>query len=348
MKIAFLVNDIATEETVYTTTHLANEARKRGHDVFYVDLEGFSYRPDGDLMLRARLPKKRDHRSFAEYLKAVQADDAKVEELLTRDLDVLMLRNDPADDASDRPWAQTVGISFGREAVRRGVVVLNDPDGLSQAVDKSYFQLFPEKVRPKTLITRDAEQIRAFVAEQKDKVVLKPLQGSGGQSVFLVREDESANLNQMIEAVSRHGYVVAQEYVPAAAEGDVRLFLLNGRPLTVKGKIAAFRRVGAEGDLRSNMTAGGRAVAADVTDDQLAAAELVRPRLVRDGMFLVGLDLVGDKLLEVNVFSPGGLHSAQKTKKVDFLGAVIDAIEAKVEAHRHNPGTFVNRELATL
>jgi glutathione synthase len=116
----------------------------------------------------------------------------------------------------------------------------------------------------------------------------------------------------------------------------------------VRGKLAAFRRVGSNGDLRSNMHAGGEAVAAEVTDGQLAAAELVRPRLIRDGMFLVGLDLVGDKLLEVNVFSPGGLYSAQKTTGTEFIGAIVDAIEAKVAARRLHPGAFTNRELATL
>jgi glutathione synthase len=96
------------------------------------------------------------------------------------------------------------------------------------------------------------------------------------------------------------------------------------------------------------MHAGGEAVAAEVTAGQLAAAELVRPRLIRDGMFLVGLDLVGDKLLEVNVFSPGGLYSAQKTTGTEFIGAIVDAIEAKVAARRLHPGAFTNRELATL
>ena len=348
VKIGLLVNDLATEDPRYTTNLLANEARKRGHEVYWVGVEGFCFRPDGGLVLHARGAPGRNHRTFRDYLQAVQGSKAKQCELPVEQLDVLMLRNDPAADAADRPWAQTVGVSFGKEAARRGVLVLNDPDGLAQALDKSYFQLFPEQVRPTTLITRDPDEVREFVAERRHKVVLKPLQGSGGKSVFLVREDEAANLNQMIEAVARHGYMVAQEYLPAAVEGDVRMFLLNGRPLTVRGKLAAFRRVGANGDLRSNMHAGGEAVAAEVTAGQLAAAELVRPRLVRDGMFLVGLDLVGDKLLEVNVFSPGGLYSTQKTTGTEFTGAIVDAIEAKVAARRLHPGTFTNRELSTL
>src|SRR5690606_31609580 len=134
--------------------------------------------------------------------------------------------------------------------------------------------------------------------------VLKPLQGSGGASVFLVRPDDIPNINQMIDAVSRDGYVIAQEYLPAATEGDMRLFMMNGRPLRVKGKYAAFRRIRSGGDMRSNGHAGGKLAEAEVTDTALRMAEIVRPKLVQDGMFLVGLDVVGDKLMEINVFSP--------------------------------------------
>jgi len=94
--------------------------------------------------------------------------------------------------------------------MRRGVIVLNDPDRLAQAINKMYFQLFPEEVRPATLITRDRNEIKEFAKEQGGSIVIKPLQGSGGQGVFLVREDDIGNLNQMIESVSRDGYVVAQ------------------------------------------------------------------------------------------------------------------------------------------
>src|SRR5690606_29780587 len=106
-----------------------------------------------------------------------------------------------------------------------------------------YFQHFPEQVRPTTLISRDVEEIKEFIELQHDKVVIKPLQGSGGQSVFLIGEDEKANLNQMIEAVIRDGYCIVQEYLPAATQGDVRLFVMNGRALSYDGKFAAFRRV---------------------------------------------------------------------------------------------------------
>ena len=159
-----------------------------------------------------------------------------------------------------------------------------------------------------------------------DVIGERPLQGSGGASVFLVRPDDMPNLNQMIDAVSRDGFVIVQEYLPAAEEGDMRLFVMNGRPLQVKGKYAAFRRVRSGGDMRSNIHAGGRLAEAKVDDTVLKIAEIVRPKLVQDGMFLVGLDIVGDKMMEINVFSPGGLGSAHKFTKINFNKCVVGMV----------------------
>jgi glutathione synthase len=230
---------------------------------------------------------------------------------------------------------------------RHGVIVVNDPNGLAKAGSKMYLQLFPEEARPRTLITRYNSEIKAF-AKELGTIVLKPLQGSGGASVFLVRPDDMPNLNQMIDAVSRDGYVIAQEYLPAAAEGDTRLFMMNGRPLKVKGKYAAFRRVRTGGDMRSNIHAGGKLAAARITDEALRMAEIVRPKLVQDGMFLVGLDIVGDKLMEINVFSPGGLGSAQKFTKVNFCRYVIEALQRKVDYMEFYGRNFGNVEMSNL
>ena len=178
--------------------------------------------------------------------------------------------------------------------------------------------------------------------------MLKPLQGSGGSGVFVVNSDESPNLNQIIEAIARDGYVVVQEFLEEAKNGDVRMFLMNGRPLTVDGEYAAFRRRNSEGDVRSNMSAGGKAEKAKVTDEMLHMVELVRPKLVADGMFLVGLDIVGDKLMEVNVFSPGGLGSCQALYDVDFAPAIIADLERKVDVRQHYAGRMDNANLATI
>lgn len=210
-----------------------------------------------------------------------------------------------------------------------------------------YLQLFPEAVRPQTLITRDNKEIKAF-AKDVGTIVVKPMQGSGGASVFMVRPEDLPNLNQMIDAVSRDGFVIAQEYLPAAAEGDTRLFMMNGRPFRVKGKYCAFRRVRTGGDMRSNIHAGGKLAEAKITDENLRLAEIVRPKLVQDGMFLVGLDIVGDKLMEINVFSPGGLGSAQQFTKVNFCRYVIESLQRKVDYMESYGRNFANVEMACL
>jgi len=178
--------------------------------------------------------------------------------------------------------------------------------------------------------------------------VLKPLQGSGGSGVFFVSSDESPNLNQMIEAVGRDGYVVAQEALPEADEGDVRVFVMNGEPLMSGTHHAAFRRVNSTNDKRSNMRVGGEARPAKVTDAILQVVDAVRPKLIADGMFLVGLDIVGDKLMEVNVFSPGGLGSCESLYKTSFTDPVIDALEHKIDLRRHYDDSISNPRLATL
>ena len=348
MKIGFVVNDIKTEETGYTTIRLAMAAINRGHEAWLMGAGDFAYDPDESIRARARTVARSKYKSSETFLADLQGKKARTERITVDDLDVLMLRSDPSTDTGMRTWAQGAGIIFGRVAMRHGVIVLNDPNGLAKAMNKMYFQLFPEEVRPKTLITRDRDEIKAFAKEKGGNVVLKPLQGSGGQSVFLVRPEDVPNLNQMIEAVSRDGYVIAQEYLPAAAEGDTRLFVMNGQPLRYKGKYAAFRRVRHGDDMRSNIHAGGKLAQATVTDEHLKIAEIVRPKLVQDGMFLVGLDIVGDKLMEINVFSPGGLGSAQKFEKVNFTHAVLDALERKVDYMRYYRRNFDNVDMATL
>ena len=346
MRIGFLVNDVKTEEAGFTTVRLGCEAVNLGHEVFVMGVGDLAYDPDEQIRARARTVPQKKYKNES-YLKELQGPRGLQQRITVGDLDVLMLRNVPSDDVIRRPWAASIGAEFGRLAMRQGVIVVNDPNGLTRAASKMYFELFPEDVHPRTLITRDHQEIRAF-AKEEGHIVLKPLQGSGGASVFLVRPDDLPNLNQMIDAVSRDGYVIAQEYLPGAQEGDMRLFMMNGRPLRAKGKYAAFRRIRSGDDMRSNIHAGGRLAEAEVTSTALGIAEVVRPKLVQDGMFLVGLDIVGDKLMEINVFSPGGLGSAQKFTKVNFCKYVIDALARKVEYVQYYGRNFDNVDMCTL
>lgn len=348
MKIGFFVNDVKTELREYTTTRLAMAAVNRGHEAWFIGAADFTYDTDEKIHAQAYAAPKDKYKSLTSYFAALQGKNARIEEITVDDLDVLMLRNDPSTEKGSRAWAQSAGIIFGRVAMRHGVIVLNDPNGLSKAMNKMYFQLFPEQVRPRTIITRDRSKIRQFAKDEGGHIVLKPLQGSGGEGVFLVRPGDMSNLNQMVDAVSRDGYVIAQEYLPKAAEGDIRLFLINGEPLRYKGRYAAFRRVRPEDDIRSNVHVGGTKKEAPITEKELHIAEVVRPKLVQDGMFLVGLDIVDDKLMEINVFSPGGLGSAQKFEKVNFSIPVIQALERKVQYMEFYQRNFDNIEMATL
>ena len=348
MKIGFVVNDIRTEQPGYTTLRLAVSAVNMGHEVWLMGVGDLAYDVDEKIRARARTVHKQKYKTSERFLNDLLGKQAISRRITVDELDVLMLRNDPSDDVHARPWAASAGVQFGRLAMRAGVIVLNDPIGLAKAASKMYFQLLPEEVRPRTLITRDREEIKTFAKEEGGAIVLKPLQGSGGQSVFLVRPEDMPNINQMIDAVSRDGYVIAQEYLKEAEKGDTRLFLMNGLPLRSKGKYCAFRRVRTGGDMRSNIHAGGKLAKADIDSVALHVAEIVRPKLVEDGMFLVGLDIVGDKLMEVNVFSPGGLGSAQKFEGPNFSRTVVEALERKVQYMDYYRRNFNNVDMATL
>ena len=348
MLIAFFVNDMEREFAGYTTTVLAHEAHRRGHGVCYVTPDDFLLTPDDQLHVHGRFLPRKKFKDREEFFKELRGLGNKTRQLDMDEVDVLMLRSDPSLDAQAMPWAAEVGILFGREAAKRGVIVLNDPDSLSKAINKLYFQSFPVQARADTLITRHESDIKAFAKTHGGNIILKPLQGSGGSGVFKVDAKSKSNINQMIEAISRDGYIIAQAYVPAAKKGDIRFFLMNGVPLEIDGKYAALRRVASKDDIRSNIHAGGTAEAVEIGDTELRVAEMIRPKLIADGMFLVGIDIVGDKILEVNVFSPGNLGSCSRLAGVDFAVPIVDSIERKVAIKRDYAQTFDNRHMAVL
>jgi glutathione synthase len=347
MRIGFVVNDVTTEQPEFTTTRLAMAAIERGHEAWLLGVGDFSHDPNGCVAARARTASSH-HREVVAFLADVQSENGTETRLKVDDLDVLMMRNDPSEDIVDRPWAVTAGVLFGQLATARGVLVTNDPFSLANALNKTYFQHFPESVRPRTLISRDRDTITDFVADVGGRAVLKPLQGSGGAGVFMVSDAEAPNLNQIIEAISRDGYVVAQEYLTGADDGDVRIFVLNGEAMQRDGHYAAFRRRNTGPDLRSNMHVGGEAEPAEVTDDMLDLVRMVRPKLMGDGMFLVGLDVVGSKLMEINVFSPGGLGVVEDLHGIPANDMVIEALEHKLELRRQYGSDLRNAALATL
>jgi glutathione synthase len=349
MKIGLVVNDINTEKAKYTTTLLAKTASNMGHEVSYISIENLSYSAKGEVYANAATIAAGKHNSLLAFCRILQKASESKRTITLDELDVLWLRNDPAEDVNHRPWARLAGLNFGRLAMRHGVLVVNDPRGLNEAINKMYLQYFPETVRPRAIITRDPTDIKHFVGLEGGYAVLKPLSGSGGHNVFLISPDNKLNTNQIIESVSQDGFVIVQEYLKAAKNGDTRLFLLNGKPLTAGNKIAAIHRVRVDGeDMRSNVTAGAKVLKAQVTPKMLELAEIVRPKLTHDGMFFVGLDIVAEKLMEINVFSPGGLHACENIENGKFSREIIRSLERKIELIKSYNYRFDNAEMATL
>jgi glutathione synthase len=334
-----LVNELSKELPIYSTTQLALAAARRGHEVMYLELGDFCHSPSGLAGVHVRRLAEGRYLTGEDVVRAARA--APPESADHHDIDVLFLRYDPAGEIQNRPWAQFAGVQFAQLFSRQGVLVLNDPFTLSNAVSKLYFEGFPAWVRPRTLISRDRDEIKAFIREQGNGAVLKPLQGSGGCNVFLV-ERGSRNVNQIMDVISRDGYIVAQEFLQRAST-DTRVILMDGQPLECEGYICAMHRIGAADDLRSNLHAGGYVEPCELTSEELAIVEAVRPKLLADGLFLVGLDIADGKLMEVNTFSPGGLGCGEMLHGVNFSGAVIEAIERKLRLHRRRHGEPTKR-----
>lgn len=346
MKVVILITDFERKKSVHTTIRLAREMTNRGHEVWFVSPGDFSLDPHDTLWMNAKRVKGTRYNQSSTYLKDLLENPVN-EPLTANDVDLLLLRDNPSKYSVAGQWARPTGAIFGRVAARQGVLVLNDPSTLAQAVNKLYFQNFPREVRPLTLITRNRNEIKDFAELLKGDMILKPLQGSGGEGVFLVKKDATYNLNQLTEALCKDGYVIAQEYLPKATHGDLRIFCMNGVPLKVKGKYAAFQRVRQGDDIRSNMHAGGTIEEADVNEKVLKMCELCRPKLTEDGLFLVGIDIVDDKIMEVNLFCPGGLQGMEEFQGVNFSQAVVKELEAKVAIAREQDRQFDNSHLAT-
>lgn len=239
----------------------------------------------------------------------------------------MLLRTNPARDAP-RAWAHHAALSLATLAQAQGARVVNDPGGLRRAANKLYLAHLPREFRPRTLVTHDTLALKEFVLRAPGPCVLKPLQGTHGQDVYFVQAG-TKNLNQIVDALRRQGQVMAQDYIPEANRGDFRLIMLNGALLTVDGYPAAVNRVPGEGDFRSNVHAGGTATAAHLTDEMRRAARAIGPILLRDGIFIAGLDFIGGRVVEVNAFATGGLTDATDfAGGADFAGAVIEALEA--------------------
>jgi glutathione synthase len=329
MRIAFLVNEVVTEVDEYTTTRLARAAAQCGHQVWYVGVGDAELGGDGQLVARAHAAEFENGDTLEGFMERVKERDA--ERIVMDDLDALFLRNESLEDLQERPWASPLGVVLGQTLKARGVTVVNDPMSLVRATSKLYLEEFPEKIRPRSLVTRDPEAIEEFVAEVGHSVV-KPLYGAKGRNVFVIEDEGEANLAQITEAVLQDGYAIAQQFVDGGADGDARIFLLEGQILARDGTSAAFQRVPTGNDPRANISKGGRPRPLEIGDVERGIVEAMSEKLVADGMFFVGIDVIGDKVVEINAESPGGMQAVERLYEIDVCPTIIEALERRTGA----------------
>ena len=332
MRLAFFVNDVPTEIDEYTTTRLARAASQGGHEVWYVGVADVELgESDGRLVAQAHCAVFERGDTLASFMERIKESDE--QQIVLDDLDAVFLRNESIDDLQERPWASPLPVVFGQMLRGRGVTVVNDPMSLIRATSKLYLEEFPEQIRPRSLVTRNPDAIQRFVADVGHCVV-KPLYGAKGRNVFMIEDQAETNLAQMTEAVLQDGYALVQEFVDGGEDGDARIFLLEGELLECAGMPAAFRRVPTGNDPRANISTGGRSVRLEIGDAERGIIDAMRAKLVADGMFLVGIDVIGHKVVEINAESPGGLQSVERLYGTDVGPTIIEALERRSNSKR--------------
>lgn len=330
VRLCFWVNDPYEILNSQTTAMLIRAAVRAGHEVSVAGVGELSRAASGDIVgslvpvpAACGTPPCAGEAQLGEQLRAVGAKRASLQSV-----QAVMFRTNPARDPL-RAHDHRAALSFARVLQARGVVVLNDPNGLQRAADKLYLSHLPANVTPPTLMSRRAQELLEFVQAQPGDCVLKPAAGTRGQNVFRVRAND-ANLRQIIEVLVADGVAMAQPFVAGGEGGDVRMVLLEGEPLTVQGWLAAIARVPGAGEFRSNIHQGGHARPAELTPVLGRIAQALRPRLLADGLWLTGVDVIGEHVIELNVFSTGGLRDAERFTGQDFSGAIIAALGRRV------------------
>ncbi|RBP49769.1 glutathione synthase [Arenicella xantha] len=234
-------------------------------------------------------------------------------------LDAILMRKDPPFDM------EFVYSTYILElAEEQGALVVNSPSALRDCNEKAYCAWFPD-LCPDTLITRNDQDFRAFLAEHKD-IILKPLDGMGGASIFRVQLG-SPNISVIIETLTQHGtrYAMAQRFIPEISEGDKRILMVAGKPIPY-----GLARIPAKGETRGNLAAGGSGVALKLSDSDLHIANTVGPELIKRNILFAGLDVIGDRLTEINVTSPTCIKEINAQYDTNIALDLLQAIQAKI------------------
>jgi len=234
----------------------------------------------------------------------------------------------------DNPPLDTLALNF-LDSVKNDVFIMNDINGLRIANNKLYttgFQNLTGDFVPTTHVSKNRDYLeRVFNESENDKMILKPLAGYGGQGVIVVEKSAKDSFRSLLDFYidptgrNKGNYVILQDYVTGAEEGDVRILLLNGQP------IGAMRRLPAKGEVRSNVHVGGTAVKHVLTKHEKRLCEHIGSKLVQDGIYFAGIDVIGGKLIEVNVQSPGGIARINKLNRVKLQKQVLDFVENVVD-----------------
>ena len=345
MRICFVVGDVRAQQPTYAGVYLALAAHRRGAEVRFVSVDDLSFLDDNTILAVTRRVRHGHYAQPGDYARALASEEAVVEEDNLGSFDVVFLRYNPGRETGGPAGAPLrVGapvIDFAWRLRLGGTLVVNDPEGLRRAGSRMYLGDFPADIRAKTLVSRSPQELKQWVRALRGPAVLKPLQPHGGEHVFVVKPRQVSNLNQIITTVTKSGYAVAQEYVPEAEQGEKRLLFLGAEPIRVGKRIAIYRRHPVIGNPEATTpeTTATRS-RCDFGPAEARICELIRPKLLADGLYFVGADIVGDKLLELNVFTPGGIHSVHELYGIDVADVVIRDLERRVRLRAAYRTTF--------
>jgi glutathione synthase len=311
MRIAFQMDPMEGDDiNADTTFALAEEASSRGYELYEYSPEHLIYN-EGQVQARARKMQinrnGKDHVIFEER-KLIN---------LALDVDVVWMRQDPPFDMS------YITATHLLERLCTHTLVVNDPKWVRACPEKILPLDFPE-LMPETLITRDRPSIDKFRSKHKD-IILKPLYGNGGAGVFLVKEGDS-NYSALIEMFIENSRepLIAQAFLKDVEKGDKRIIIIDGEP------VGAINRIPQKGEMRSNMHVGGLATSTDLTASDLHICKAIGPMLKDRGQILVGIDVIGDKMTEINITSPTGVQELKEFTGIDAAALAWDAIERKL------------------
>ncbi len=314
MKIAFLTDPLAQFKTYKDSTYaMMVEAAGRGHRLF-------TFGPS-DMVLESGVVRA----AVQEIKLTGDANDwyqlSEPQDLGLQEFDAVLQRKDPPFDMEYIYATYLLDL-----AERQGAKVFNKPSAIRDHNEKLSIAQFPQYTTP-TLVTRDEQRIRTFFATHRD-IILKPLDGMGGAGIFRIRED-GMNLGSVIETLTNNQTrtIMVQKYIPDIVQGDKRILLIDGAVVPF-----ALARIPQNGEVRGNLAAGGIGVAQELSASDREIAESLAPQLSERGLLLVGLDVIGSCLTEVNVTSPTCFQEIFQQTGFNVAGMFIDALEKRVSA----------------